>query len=392
MKKFKRVICLSLIMLLTLISLTGCGSKNNQTGSGGNESVSKKLEVEDKDTGNIPEINMSWGNELHTALPYVPIEKVDVFKQKGAYLNPLSEDKFELIKDDKVLAIINFIPTKGGSEVATMMGQNHLDASITSNTAMLTAIDSGTDIKILCPVQTGGVGMVFPPDVELDGWEDVKNYISELEEPLKLGYHSPISGPRILIESVLKQNDFKVTEDPNEIDADVLLVDLKGSNNLIPSITAGQVDAWVGPTAFPETAEYKNVGKVGMKLEQFPPKGAWNNFPCCVLAAKEESIAENKEAYQALVELIDNTCEYCMDERPAVAEVLSDYIGIEKEIIEDSTIVYTTNADDKWLEGIKVYVDALEDMNKFNNRLKGKDFSEVIDKSMDLSFIKNISK
>ncbi len=387
MRNIKKFFALFLVLVLSLTIFTACADQGSEPVKEGEKEVEEKEDdkVSEED---LPEIVISWGNDLHTAILYVPIEKAEEFKDYGVYLNPLSEDKFELIKDDKKLAILNFVPTKGGSELATLMGQGHIDAGLASNTAMLTAYDSGTDVKILAPVQTGGVSMVFGPDVDLDGWDDVSKHIEEREQPLKIGYHSPISGPRILIESILKENGFTVTEDPNEVDKDAILVDLKGSNNLLPSIGAGQVDAWVGPTAFPETAEYKDIGKIGMKIEQFPPEGKWNNFPCCVIGATEESINENEEAYAALMELVEKTCQFCMDERPEAAEILSKHIGIEPEIIEESTIVYTTEADEQWLDGIKVYVDALKNMNKFENRLDGKDFEEIVDEAIDLRFVK----
>ena len=53
------------------------------------------------------------------------------------------------------------MPNKGASEVATLMGQGHIDAALCSNTGILSAIDKGTDVKILCPVQTGAIALVF---------------------------------------------------------------------------------------------------------------------------------------------------------------------------------------------------------------------------------------
>ena len=223
MKKFfnKSTLVVISVLLISML-IAGCSNQSAQTPEPSKEEQSEEL----------PEIRLSWGNDLHTAIPYVPIKLVDEFKKTGVYFNPLSEDKFELIENGKKLAIISFIPTKGGSEVATLMGQNHLDAALTSNTAMLTAIDKGTDIKILHPVQTGGISLVFSPDKDFYGWEQVKDYIVNSNVPVKIGYHSPISGPRILMESILKEEGLKVTEDPGDASADVLLVDLKGCKQL----------------------------------------------------------------------------------------------------------------------------------------------------------------
>jgi NitT/TauT family transport system substrate-binding protein len=383
MKKFfnKSTLVVISVLLISML-IAGCSNQSAQTPEPSKEEQSEEL----------PEIRLSWGNDLHTAIPYVPIKLVDEFKKTGVYFNPLSEDKFELIENGKKLAIISFIPTKGGSEVATLMGQNHLDAALTSNTAMLTAIDKGTDIKILHPVQTGGISLVFSPDKDFYGWEQVKDYIVNSNVPVKIGYHSPISGPRILMESILKEEGLKVTEDPGDASADVLLVDLKGANNLIPSLSGKQVDAWVGPTAYPETAEYRNLGKIVLKLEDFPPKGKWTNFPCCIFAVRQEIADNHPEVVKALTHLLDESCKFCMEKRPEAAEALSGFIGIEAEIIENATIRYTTDPSEEWLNGIKVYVDALNKMDKFSDRLKGKDFDEVVKQAFDFSFINELNK
>ncbi len=378
-KPVKKFVCLFLCIGLIGTMLCGCG---------GNEA---KQTPKDEENEKVPEISISWGTALHVVMLQAPINRVDKFEEKGIYLNPLSEDKFELIEDGKKLAVLSYIPNKGSSEVATLMGQGHLDSAICSNTGMLTAIDSGTDIKILSPVHTQGIGLTFPPDTDLNSWEDVKEYILKLEVPVKIGYHSPVSAPRLVLESVLKEEGLKVTEDPNDFDADVLLVDLKGTNNLIPSLTSKQVDAWVGPSVFPETAEHENLGKLVLKLEEFPPEGKWDNFPCCVFSAREEVLNKHPEVFKALVRLIDESCKYCMENKDDAAEIIAKFMGIDKEIVRNATINYTTEPSDEWLEGIKIYVDVLNKTNKFNGRLKGKSFDEVVKQAFDFSYVKELN-
>lgn len=365
------------IFILLFSSILGCSNQENPTAgsqNGGQE--------------NPPEITLSWGNSLHTALPEIPLKRIEQFKERGIYLNPLSEDKFELIDHGKKLAIISYIPNKGASEVATFMGQGHLDSALCSNTGILTAIDKGTDVKILCPVQTGAIALVFPPNTSFYGWKEVKNFIKSSKVPVKIGYHSPVSAPRVVLESVLKEEGFKVTEDPNDVKADVLLVDLKGTNNLIPSMTSKQVDAWVGPAHFPETAEHKNLGKIVLHLDDFPPKGKWDDFPCCVFSVRNEVLSEHPEVFKALAHLLEECCKYWEENRDDASEILAESIGIEKEVIKSSRINFTTEPTEKWLEGIDIYIEALNEMGKFDDRLKGMPFEKVIDSCFDFSYIK----
>ncbi|MCT4507376.1 MAG: ABC transporter substrate-binding protein [Tepidibacter sp.] len=322
----------------------------------------------------------------------IPLHKTENFKENDIYFNPISEQQFELMKNGKKLALFNFVPTKGGSEAATLMGQGHLDAAVCSNTAMLSAYDQGTDVKILCPIQTDGVSLVFGPDKDFYGWEEVKKYIQKSDVPVKIGYHSPVSGPRIVLESVLKTEGLNVTENPNDIEADVLLIDLKGSQNLLPSLTSKQVDAWVGPSHYPEAAEHENLGKIVLNLKDFPPKGKWENFPCCVFSAREEVMSKYPEVFDAMVQLITDDAKYCMKNKEDVADVLSNVIGVHEDVVKSSTITYTTNPTEKWIDGIKVYYTALDKMDKFNGRLKNKDFDEVKEKVFEFKYAEEANK
>ena len=373
---------LAFIIAGILLFTVGCSSKNGLTTPGKTEEKSQ----------DIPTITISWGNELHTGIMNVLLKKVDEFKKSGVYMNPLSDEQFELIKDDKKIALLNFIKTKGGSEVATLMGQGHLDAAFTSNTAMLSAYDQGTKLKILSPVQTDGVGLVFGSDKNFYGWNDVKEYIKSSNTPMKLGYHSPVSGPRIVLESVLREQGLKVTEDPGDSTADVLLVDLKGAQNLLPSLSSKQVDGWIGPSHYPETAEYEKLGKIVLNLEDFPPIGQWGNFPCCVFAARDELIEKYPEVFKAMVQLITDDAKYCMDHKDEVSGILSEVIGVNEEAIKMSKIKYTTDPTDKWVDGIKVYYDAIDQMGKFSGDLKNKSFDEVKQKIFYFDYAKESNK
>lgn len=364
------------VAMIGMIFTTACSG--SETASSGNDGEASK---------EVPTINISWGKELHTGIMEIPGERVEEFKAQGVYFNPISETQFELIKGDEKLALINFIPTKGGSEVATLMSQGHLDAAFTSNTAILSAVDQGTPAKILAPIQSDGVGVVFPVDKDFKNWEDVKNYIQASEMPVKIGYHSPVSGPRIVIESVLKQEGLKVTEDPGETNADVLLVDLKGITNLLPSLSSGQVDAWIGPSHHPEAAEVEGLGKVVLNLEDLPPNGQWEGFPCCVFAATEKILSENPDVFEALGELVTNNAEYCTEHKEEVAQVMSEVIGVKKEAIMMSKIKYSTEPSDKWINGIGVYVKALTDMDKLTGTLKEKTYEDIQKEVFDFQYV-----
>lgn len=85
----KKLTCILLLSALLLALLPACSNQEQDKAT----DTSSKAETQE-----IPEIKISWGNDLHTAIPYVPVKKGEQFKEKGVYLNPLSEDKFEYIQ------------------------------------------------------------------------------------------------------------------------------------------------------------------------------------------------------------------------------------------------------------------------------------------------------
>jgi len=374
----KRLI--ALFMVLSVITMVGCNGSENYDKS--NKETKLATNVEE-----VPELTISWGNELHTGIMNVTIKKAEEFKEKGIYLNPLSEDKFELIENGEKLAVLNYISTKGGSETANLMSQNHVDYGFCSNTAVLSAVDNGSALKIISPLQSNGIALVFPKDTDFKSWQDIKAYIEAADAPIKIGYHSPVSGPRIVIESVLKKEGLVVSENPNDVDADVILVDLKGVNNLLPSLASKQVDAWVGPSHHPEAAQETNVGKIALNLKDFPPAGVWDNFPCCVMAARQEVIDKYPEITKALSKLVKLNTEYCNENKDDVAKVMSEIIGVSESTIKLSEIKYSTTPSEKWTNGIQVYVDALNEMGKFSGELKGQSFDIVKEKAFEFKFI-----
>lgn len=371
-KKF--IALLTSIMVLTLV---GCSSNGS---SGTNDKSTQK---------DVPELTVSWGNELHTGVMNVVVKKPEAFKATGVYLNPLSKDKFELMENDKKIATLNFVVSKGGSETANLMSQGHVDYGFGSNTAFLTAVDNGAKLKIAAPFQSDGIALVFPKGSNLKTWNGVKKHIQQSKTPVKIGYHSPVSGPRIVIESVLKTQGLKVTEDPADTSANVLLVDLKGSNNLLPSLTGKQVDGWVGPSHHPEAAEEKGVGEIALTLKDFPENGQWNDFPCCVFAATDKAIKDYPEVTKAMTNLVSANAKYCTENRDEMSKIMAEVIGVSEDTVKKCQINFFTNPSDKWLKGIEIYVEKLNEMNKFNGELKGVSFDKVKEKAFDFRYLDN---
>lgn len=362
MKKMLSILLTAVMILSMTACSTGGSDKKGETNTAGK-----------KETKEVPTINLSWGNEMHTGIMYLPFIAPELFEKESVRINPLSEDMGELQVDGETIAMIKRIVTKGGSECATMMSQKNLDIALTSSTAMMTAYDVDTELSILSPIQCDGVAITAKADAPYNTFLEFIEYAKNAEQPIKAGYHSAISSPRVVLEAAMKDAGLKVTEDASDFEADVVMVDLKGVQNLVPSLSSGQVEIWAGPAPHPQNAEESGVGKVISTLNQLP-EGKWENFPCCCYSARNEIIEEYPEVIEALGEVITYTCDYANNNQEKTGEMLADIVGVEKDILPKSLIVYSTLPDDTFVNGMNIYYDAMKEMGKFSGKLNENDF------------------
>jgi NitT/TauT family transport system substrate-binding protein len=129
------------------------------------------------------------------------------------------------------------------------------------------------------------------------------------------------------------------------------------------------------------------VGHIALDLRDLPPAGAWHNFPCCVMAARDEVIAEHPEVVGKTVELLTKSGQWCNEHKAEEAKIITAWTGAPAEAVEKSSIIYTTVPTENWMRGQGTYLDILNDMNKFRGDLKDKSLSEVEDKLFDLRFV-----
>ncbi len=336
----------------------------------------------------VPVINLAWDFDLHGGALLAAVSKGKDFKDSGYYLEPVVEkQQYSLFKGDKKIALINTIVTKGSSETAVLMGQKRIDCCVNSSTGMMCAKDQGTDVQILCPIHVDGICLVFPAKSKVYGWEAVEKAIKSSKAPFRIGFHSPTSAPRVLIQAALTRAGIKVSLDPNDKNAEVVLVNLNGSKNLMTSLSNNLVDAWVGPSHHPELAENNGFGKIALKLRDFPPKGQWYDFPCCVFAANRYVIKKQPEVMKGMVTLLSYSAAWCQKNRAAAAPILAETIGIPEQVVKNAELVFTTKPTKKWLEGEALYVEMLNQLGIFEGEMKGKSFKDVKEELFNFQFI-----
>jgi len=336
----------------------------------------------------LPVLKVGYVFTTHHTPLIVAASQGEAFKDQGVYLREVAaKERYELMSGDEPVAILDLVVSKSGSESATLFAQKHLDLALASVTAIMAGVDKGTPIKVLCPMQTEGMALVVGKDSPLTGWDAFVAKAQATKEPLKVGYHSPTSAPKIVLEGALRQAGLRVSEDPNDAKAQVLLADLKATPNMLPALASHQVEAVVGPSPFPEVAVVRGVGKILVDLRDLPPAGHWHDFPCCVTAASEEAIAKHPQAVGKFVELISKTNVWCTAHQAEGGEITANWIGIPVEAGRASTLVFLPRFNQSWLRGTAEYMDILNRMGNFKGRLKGKTLAEVQDLLIDDRFL-----
>lgn len=326
----------------------------------------------------IPTLQLGHINTTHHMPLVVALERGEEFATAGVYLKPvLAKEKYELYAKETKLANFDIILNKSGSETSTMFAMKRLDVALASITAIMSGIDRGGEVKILCPLHVDGMSLVVPEGSAISTWDSFITYAKNSKRPIAIGYHSPTSAPKIILESALTQAGIEVTENPNNAKAKVLLVDLKSTSNFIPALTAKQVDGVVAPAPFPEVIQLKGVGKIVTDLRDLPPKGEWHNFPCCVLAARDEILADNPEPIAKLVELMAASTAWCNEHPDEVAAITEKWMGTPAEAVKVSTIVYTVNPSKNWLQGADTYLVMLNRLKSFSGKLAGQSLEKV---------------
>ena len=159
--------------------------------------------------------------------------------------------------------------------------------------------------------------------------------------------------------------------------ADVLLVDLKETSNLLASLTAGQVEAVVGPSPFPRSGpdawHRQGAGQPGRTAS----RRAVGQLPCCVGVASEEMIVKHPEVVRAFVALISRVGAWCNAHPQQAGEIAAQWIGLPPEAGRKSSLVFLGSFNDSWLRGADTYLRILDSMNKFSGSLRHKTMEQA---------------
>ena len=301
----------------------------------------------------------------------------------------IPKEKYKLLKNGQPVALLDIVVAKSGSEVSTLFAQKHLDISLASITAIISGIDKGVPIKIVAPVVLVSGGLVVSKDSGLNTWAEFVDHIKSAKEPVKVGYHSPTSAPLIITETALRSEGLKISRNPNDTEAQVIMVDLKETSNMLPALISKQVDAVTGPAPFPQTAVSKDSGRFITELRDMPPAGRWTDYPCCVVAASDELISADPALLKEFVSFITAANDWSNTNNIEAGIIAAKWLGLSEDVGRSLKQTFISDFSYKWKDAAGGYMDVLNEAGYFKGALKDKKFPEVERLLINESFIKD---
>lgn len=136
----------------------------------------------------VPTLKVGYIFTTHHTPLIAALAKGEQFRDNNIYLKPVvPKEKYELYEKGKKLANLEIVVNKSGAETTTMFAMNRLDVALASITAIMSGVDKGTPVKVLCPLHTDGMGLVFPKESTVKGWNAFIAHIKSSKRPVSIG-------------------------------------------------------------------------------------------------------------------------------------------------------------------------------------------------------------
>lgn len=343
-----------------------------------------------------PVLKVGYAGHDHQSALYVACYQAEKTKKDcGVYLKEVDPKKhYEMYKGDEKVADVEIFKAGGGSKIPTMMSQGHFEIGFGGVAPFAFFVDKGTPLKIISPLHTKGDMLVVPPDSPVDSWKAFVKWVKEKKEPVKVGFKKPVAVAKLIFESALKAEGISYSGDASKKDIEVLMINMKGQENLNPGLKNKVIDAYVANNPSCAIAESKGLGKVVADLNDLPP-GIWKDHPCCAIAANTKSMTEKKDIIKDFLKLIILATNYMNEQQEEIAvKDASKWLGTSIEVEKASipTSGYTTLPSADWKKKMYVWVDAMNEMNKLNGSLKGKKAKAIDPILFDFSLLEVAAK
>jgi ABC-type nitrate/sulfonate/bicarbonate transport system substrate-binding protein len=173
-----------------------------------------------------------------------------------------------------------------------------------------------------------------------------------------------------------------ITPSPPLMDT-VSIIYSQGTGPMPTLLATGQIDGYIAWQPFVEVAPLAEIGKVLVYSQNLPPAGRWQNHPCCVLAVRDDTLAENPELVNAITAATILSTEYVKEHPDESAEIVADWLAGKGnftygdisvssiEVLERAipTVKFTNEPSETWMNGNLEFVYALRELGLLKGQL-----------------------
>jgi len=289
MKKW--FIALTVLVVLGLTVLSGCGGKQAGTGQAGKQEAGQAAAG-----GELKKFNVGYLPSPGHVLYFVAKEK-GYFKEAG-----LDVELFQFTNSGEGLNAL-----KAGK----------IDAGSFGTAAPLTFISKGAEFTVFGGQQTEGHGLIAKPE-KADQFRDLQNYKGKTIATVRLATGDVVFRGSLLEAGVDWRKDITIKE-------------LDSPAAVLEAVKKGSVDAGIVWTPYIKMGE-----KQGLKPVKYSGE-LQKLHPCCRQVAPTAKIRENPGDYEKFMTALIKAYKFYQGNQDETVDIIANYVKIDKEIIKAET-------------------------------------------------------
>jgi len=369
----RKVTFVLVALLICTVFLTSCKQKD-ETGKP-TETISLKI-------GHV-------GHDHHIAL-FVALDNASEFaRQSGISVKVVEDRKFyELLDRGRKIADLEIMKVGGASKMPTALAQDVIEVGFGGVAPVLASTDSGAPVKLIAPLHYKGDMFVVKPDFPAKTWKEFVNIAKATDKPLRIGYKNPVAVAKLVFEEALKHEGITFGGDPSQTGLQVQMINVKGGSKLNVSLGSGLIDGYAGNNPFPAIAVETGVGQIVCDLEELPP-GTFRDHPCCCIAANAKAIEAKSEAIVDLLVLLMQANETINSDLDKAVAAAIRWLGTSESVERMSipTSGYSMDPSERWHQTMGKWIEAMNGLGIFKDKLKGLKPSDVPGVAYNLSLL-----
>lgn len=339
----------------------------------------------------LPVLKVGHVGHDHQIALYVAADAgQSIEKDYGVYLKEVKpQEVYDLYEGGKPIARVLLIRVGGGGKMPAAMEQGSIEVGLGGLAPIVKFIDKGAQFKVIAPLNDDGDSLILGKSMKAKDWAGFVSEIKVSPKPVRIGYKDPLAVAYMILTRGLKEEGISYGTDPAGPDGrpvKVILVNLQELDQMLPSLESGIVDGLVANEPTPSMLVHKGVGRRVADLSSLPPKGKWEDHPCCVVAVTDEALKQKRGIIKALLKVIVAGGDIISRNQAKAIESELNWVHSTKEVATDSlsNVIFISRPAERWLSGVDTWLELMASSNQFSKNLKGKTPKEARSIIMDL--------